>query len=242
MGGAPDGAAGLGGDVSEDAAQVSDEEGRLALAVALTSLAGFVDAVAFVRFGGLFVSFMSGNSTELAALPFQGRLPEAAAAGGVIALFVMGAFAGRLLAQSAGAWRRPALLSVVAALLAVAAIAVSPTAEGAALTLGVAALALAMGLQNSVLREAGGARVTLTYVTGALVNLGHGLADAMLGQPSSWGAYLLMWLGLVGGAGLGALGASRYGAQVLVAPATLAALLALALGGLVRRGRSGRPE
>ena len=237
MGATPNpGAEPVGGGVSEDAAQASDDEGRLALAVALTSLAGFVDAVAFVRFGGLFVSFMSGNTTEMAALPSQGRIAEAAAAAGVIALFVMGAFAGRLLAQSAGAWRRPALLSVVAGLLATSAVAVSPGAEGPALTLGVAALALAMGLQNSVLRQAGGAKVTLTYVTGTLVNLGHGLADAVLGQGSVWGSYLLMWLGLVGGAALGALGATRYGALALVAPAAAAALLALVLGGLVRRG------
>ena len=226
--------------MSQDAAQAADEEGRLALAVLLTSVAGFVDAVAFVRFGGLFVSFMSGNTTEMAALPSQGRLAEAAAAGGVIALFVMGAFAGRLIAQSAGVWRRPALLSVVAGLLAISAVVVTPDAEGPALTLGVAALAMAMGLQNSVLRQAGGAKATLTYVTGTLVNLGHGLADAMLGATSSWSAYLLMWLGLVGGAALGAIGATRYGAQALVAPASVAALLALALGGLVRRGRDRR--
>ncbi len=228
--------------MSQDAAQASDDGRQLALAVALTGLAGFVDAVAFVRFGGLFVSFMSGESTRMAALPSQGGIASAAAAAGVIALFVMGAFSGRLLAQSAGAWRRPALLSVVAALLATAAVVVSPDAEGAAVTLGVAALALAMGLQNSVLQRAGNAKVTPTYVTGTLVSLGHALADTMLGVAAPWSAYLLMWLGLVGGAALGALGASRYGALALVAPAAAAALLALVLGGLVRRGRVGRPS
>ncbi len=228
--------------MNRDAAQAIGERRELALAVALTGLAGFVDAVAFVRFGGLFVSFMSGNSTRMAALPSQDRLAEAAAAAGVIALFVMGAFAGRLLAQSAGAWRRPALLSVVAALLAFAAVVVSPEAEGAAVSVGVAALALAMGLQNSVLHHAGDARATPTYVTGTLVSLGHALADAVLGTVSPWGAYLLMWLGLVGGAALGALVASRYGTLALVAPAAAAALLALVLGGLVRRGRPGRAE
>ena len=221
---------------------LGDDEGRrLALAVALTSLAGFVDAVAFVRFSGLFVSFMSGDSTRMAVLPSQGRLADAAAAGGAIALFVMGAFAARLLAQSAGAWRRPALLSVVAALLAVAAVAVSPDAQGSALAFGVAALTLAMALQSSVLHHAGGARATPTYVTGTLVNLGHALADRLLGAPSPWGSYLLMWLGLVCGAGLGALGANRYGALALVVPAAAAALLALFLGGLVRRERARRP-
>ncbi len=221
--------------MANDAAHTAAEDGNLALAVALTMLAGFVDAVAFVRLDGLFVSFMSGNSTSLAAEPSQGRIGSAAAAGGVIALFVMGAFAGRLLALSAGPWRRPALLSVVAALLMAAAIAVSPHAQGAGLALGVACMPLAMGMQNSVLARAGAAKVTATYVTGTLVNLGHGLADAVLGAPSSWAAYLLMWLGLVAGAALGALGAGRYGALALVLPAASAALLALALGGQVRR-------
>ena len=228
--------------MSQDAAQVGGEKRRLALAVALTGLAGFVDAVAFVRFNGLFVSFMSGNSTRMAALPSQDRLADAAAAAGVIALFVMGAFAGRLLAQSAGAWRRPALLSVVAALLAVAAVIVSPEAEGATVSVGVAALTLAMGLQNSVLHHAYDAKATPTYVTGTLVSLGHALADTALGKASPWGPYLLMWLGLVGGAALGALGASRYGTLALVAPAAAAALLALVLGDVVRRGPPWRAE
>ena len=216
---------------------------RLALAVALTLLAGFVDAVGFVRFGGLFVSFMSGNSTKLAVLPSLGRAGEAAAALGVVLLFVMGAFAGRLVALSAGRWQRPALLSLDAALLALAAAILSPSAGGGALSLGAAAMALAMGMQNSVLHRTGDARVSATYVTGTLVSLGHGLADAALGGASDWPAYLLMWLGLVCGAGVGALAAGRFGALALAAPAAAAALLALTLGALVRGNRRpGPPE
>lgn len=36
------------------------------LAIALAALAGYVDAIGFLRLGGFFVSFMSGNSTRLA--------------------------------------------------------------------------------------------------------------------------------------------------------------------------------
>ena len=35
------------------------------IAAALAALAGYVDAVGFIASGGLFVSFMSGNSTRL---------------------------------------------------------------------------------------------------------------------------------------------------------------------------------
>jgi len=36
------------------------------VAVALAALAGYVDVIGFLKIGGLFVSFMSGNSTRLA--------------------------------------------------------------------------------------------------------------------------------------------------------------------------------
>ena len=228
--------------MSEDGAKAAPDL-ELALGVTLLALAGYVDAVAFLRLNGLFVSFASGDSTRLAALPSEGRLGEAAAAGGVVALFVMGAFAGRLITLATGALARAALLSVVAALLALAVVISGTIRGGAAMALTAAAMALAMGLQNSVLHCAGPVRVTPTYVTGALVKLAHELADAVQGAPSLWGSYLLMWLGLVAGAALGALGAQRLGSLALLPPAVAAALLALGLGGLVRRrSAGGRPS
>ena len=224
--------------MTQDGTEKAAERPDLALDVMLLALAGFVDAVALVRLG-VFVSFASGDSTRFAVLPSQGRLAEGAAAGGLVILFVMGAFAGRLVALSAGAWKQPALLSVVATLLALAAV-VTGLGHGSAAALGAAAMALSMGVQNSVLHKAGGARAAATYVTGTLVSLGHALADALLGTPSLWSTYLLMWLGLLAGAALGALSANHYGAGALILPAAAAALLALGLGGQVRRSQPAR--
>ena len=215
--------------MTQDAAeQAARERADLALDVTLLALAGFVDAVALVRLG-VFVSFASGNSTRFAALPSQGRFAGAGAAGGP------GGGRGR----RGGAGRRPALLSVVAGLLALAA-AITGLGRSPAVALGAAAMALAMGLQNSVLQRAGGTRAGATYVTGALVSLGHALADATLGTASLWRAYLSMWLGLFGGGVLGGLAAMRYGVGALVVPAATAALLALWLGGQVRRAQAAR--
>ena len=228
--------------MSEDKPQAAAPH-ELTLAVALLGVAGYVDAVAFIRLNGLFVSFASGDTTRLAALPSQGRAGDAAAAGGVVALFIMGAFAGRLIGLAAGVWAKPALLSVVAGLLATAAVMIALPDSSMATTLSAAAMTLAKGVQNSVLHRSGRVRVTSTYVTGTLVSLGHALADALLGRTSAWGAYLLMWLGLVAGAALGALGEQRLGPLVLLPPAALAALLAMILGGLVRRdSAAGKPS
>lgn len=57
-------------------------DGRIwMLAAGLALLAGYVDAIGFLRLGGLFVSFMSGNSTRL-AVALVGHLPLAAVAAG----------------------------------------------------------------------------------------------------------------------------------------------------------------
>ena len=92
-----------------------------ALAVCLSALAGFVDAVAFINLGGFFVSFMSGNSTRLGV----GLAQSAANAGvafGLIATFVAGVVLGSLLGRRAGARRRLVVLAAVAVLLAIAAV------------------------------------------------------------------------------------------------------------------------
>lgn len=174
------------------------------LAFSLAALAGFVDAIGFIKSGGLFVSFMSGNSTRMAIGIMEARAVGLAAAA-LIALFVLGVFLSLLVtARVTGAHRKVVALSGVAALLTGAAL-----LENAGFELPtIAMLCLAMGASNTIFRRDGEVSIGVTYTTGTLVKLGDKLADAVLGgSRTDWLPYLLLWLALVGG---GVAGTASY--------------------------------
>ena len=138
------------------------------MACALSALAGYVDAIGFRHLGGLFVSFMSGNSTQLGVSLAEAQWWGAARSLGLIALFVIGAAAGSLIVLGRGANRQPWVLLAEALLLAAAALAYTFGQPSVA----VGAIVLAMGLENAVVQIDGGAGLGLTYVTGALIKVG----------------------------------------------------------------------
>jgi uncharacterized membrane protein YoaK (UPF0700 family) len=179
-----------------------DSHRNIALACALSALAGYVDAIGFLHLGGLFVSFMSGNSTRLGVSLADGQWETAAGAFGLIVLFVAGAAGGSLLVLGRGLHRQPWVLFAEALLLAIAALAYALRQP----TVAIAAIVLAMGLENAVFQIHGGAGLGLTYVTGALVKVGQLLADALMGGPRfGFLPNLLLWAALVFGSLCGAL-------------------------------------
>lgn len=135
-----------------------DSRRNIALACALSMLAGYVDGIGFLHLGGLFVSFMSGNSTRLGVSLAEAQWWQAASALGLIALFVAGAAAGSLVVLGGGAERQPWLLLIETGLLAGAGLC---HAYGLS-TLAIAAIVLAMGLENAVFQIDGGAGLGLT--------------------------------------------------------------------------------
>jgi uncharacterized membrane protein YoaK (UPF0700 family) len=175
---------------------------NVVLACALSALAGYVDAIGFLHLGGVFVSFMSGNSTRMGVGLAKGQWLSAAEAFGVIALFVIGAAAGSLIVLGRGANRQPWLLLVEALLLAAGALCYGFGLSNVA----VAAIVVAMGLENAVFQIRGGAGLGLTYVTGALVKVGQQLAAALTGGARwGWMPNLLLWAAMVTGSVCGAL-------------------------------------
>ncbi len=138
-----------------------DTSRNISLACALSALAGYVDGIGFLHLGGLFVSFMSGNSTRMGVSLAEGQWLSAAEAFGLIALFVIGAASGSLIVLGRGANRQPWVLLAEALLLAAAALCYSFGLSNVA----VAAIVVAMGLENAVFQIRGGGGLGLTYVT-----------------------------------------------------------------------------
>lgn len=195
----------------------------LALAMCLSGLAGFVDAIGFIELGGYFVSFMSGNSTRTGVGIALGST-QALIAGGLIVAFVCGVTLGSL----TGAWaghdrRKPIILLLVSMLLTLAAL-----LSGMGLTAGaIALMAVAMGAENVVFEREGEVPFGLTYMTGALVKLGQRVAGAFLGgDRMAWLPFAMLWAGLVTGAALGASAYPFIGMQGLWIAALAAAVLA----------------
>ncbi len=179
-----------------------DSTRNISLACALSALAGYVDGIGFLQLGGLFVSFMSGNSTRMGVSLAAGQWRPALEALALIALFVMGAAGGSLIARGRGKHRQPLLLLVEAVLLAAAALCYALGLPNVA----VGAIVMAMGLENAVFQIDGGAGLGLTYMTGALVKVGQLIAAALSGGPRfGWVPNLLLWGAMVVGVVLGGL-------------------------------------
>src|SRR3984957_7285802 len=205
------------------------------LAAALAMIAGFIDAYGMITYG-VFVSFMSGNTTQTGYQTAEGAFGPASLSALAILCFVVGAFAGTLLVQAAGRLARRAVFGVVAAALA----------EVVGLTyfdflsvgFGIAIVSAAMGILNSAFSRVGAQSVSLTFVTGTLSRVGSHLALAAKRSPLAdaqgpWDTHLRralllarIWVGFLAGALLSGAATPRFGAWVLAAPALILAALA----------------
>jgi uncharacterized membrane protein YoaK (UPF0700 family) len=210
-----------------------DRNARI-LAVSFAAMAGMVDAIGFLASGGFFLSFMSGNSTRFSVGVVEGA-PYVFMVALLLSSFVAGVVAGSLIGRKnvLSATRRQALILIIISLLLFAA----PLIAGMGfLLVGLCAAAFCMGLENTLFEREGSVSFGLTYMTGALVKIGQGIATAISGGARfDWLPYLLLWLGLVTGAAIGALMFRSFGLDSLFAPAVYAGVFAIVL--LVQRKR-----
>jgi uncharacterized membrane protein YoaK (UPF0700 family) len=181
------------------------DQPRRLLAYAIAGLAGFVDATGFLEADRYFVSFMSGNTTRL-GVDLATNSARAFAPALLILGFVCGVTCGALVAERTGARRKTAVIALAGGLLVGAALARLAGSTEAFLACSV----LAMGVLNNAFRRDGEVAVGLTYMTGALVRFGQGLAARLNGSAlPGWSTSLILWLSLAVGAMLGAVAFTR---------------------------------
>jgi uncharacterized membrane protein YoaK (UPF0700 family) len=210
---------------------------QLTFGLLLTALAGYIDAIGFIRLSSFYTSFMSGNTTQMGVSIAHGQFAQALMPTVLIMMFLMGSTLGSGLAIVTPApWKTTAVLTYEAILI------FGTFAIGLRLPdVGLVSLflALAMGAQNAVLGSVQGFRAGTTFVTGALFSLGQKLAAAMTGtgQPFGWIGDATVWLALLLGAFVGAAVYNALGIFALVFPAALTGALAIVAGLFVRRQR-----
>ncbi len=176
--------------------------GERALAVYLSSITGFIDALGFLYLGGFFLSFMSGNTTRMTAAAAEGAWPVAGKAAGVMALFLVGVMIGALISRLAHRHLPPtrpreAVLLFICLTATIASVWVVTGAELPA----VLSLSFTVGAMNSIFERNGEVSVSLTYMTGTLVKMSQRFVGAFFGgSHSDWIGYFLLWLSLALGA------------------------------------------
>lgn len=198
----------------------------LLFATLATLIAGFVDAVGYAHLGGLFLSFMSGNSTRLGISLVSGAWMAALHGLIVIGCFVAGAVTGTLIADG---WPRRKLVLILTAEVVLFGLALGLTRlDGGFIAL--LPVAVAMGAQNAVHQVILGADVGKSFVTGALFGMGQSIARRLSGRGSLSAAfsYAMSWGAFVAGAGIGTVLLVREGLDTAIGAAAL--LLALLTG------------
>jgi uncharacterized membrane protein YoaK (UPF0700 family) len=187
----------------------------LAVALVLAGVTGFVDAVAYLRFLGVFPANQSGNAVFLGTSIGGATGASGWESGTSMAGFALGVILGELVRRrvpraKVGSW----LLVVEVVLLGVVLVIVGPI-DGVHLIGGVEGYVLivltsmAMGVQTTVIRHVAGTAVATTYQTGAIARMGEAVSR-VVSRASRWReerellVLVLVLACYVGGAAVGA--------------------------------------
>jgi uncharacterized membrane protein YoaK (UPF0700 family) len=190
-------------------------------AALLAGIAGYVDAICYLRLGGAFAANMTGNLVEVGLAVARGQWKLAIWCASLLVAFLLGILAARLVLRIQHSARLSLLLE--AAIIVVAATGV----------LGIAAvpvLAAAMALQNEAVTH-GIVALNVGFITGDLQRVGERLIPAAEpAEPRKRDNRVALLLTILffyaAGAAIGAL-LARWGEGTLILPAALLAATVL---------------
>ncbi len=192
--------------------------GERLLACTFSFVSGFVDSIGFLYLGGVFLSFMSGNTTRSATALVEGNWSLATLAGSCIILFlagvVLGAITNRWATRRWDVFRaREAVLFAVALIFLLTSILTAVGLDDIAIL----TLSVGIGATNSIFERKGEVAIPLTYMTGTLVKMGQRFADTFFGGSHvQWVYHFVLWAALSVGAILGALTFHRLGMHAVI--------------------------
>lgn len=214
--------------MSTPAAQPRLRTRAIPLICLLCAAAGSTDAIAYLLCSQVFVANMTGNTVLLAISLLHHQFGKAALRGGLVAAFLGGVVISRLLARRAGERVTKSQRVAVLAVQSLVLLLLSWKGAAADARLLLVLLAVILGVQNGAFRYIGGFHLNTTFITGDLELLGEAIVDRRSPLPKV-SAFLLSWVGYLGGGVLGALGAQEMPRHAFVFSTILAVLAALAL-------------
>jgi uncharacterized membrane protein YoaK (UPF0700 family) len=189
-------------------------------AALLAGIAGYVDAICYLRLGGAFAANMTGNLVEVGLAAAQGQWRLAIWCTSLLVAFVIGVLAARLVLRTHHSARISLLLEAAIILVA---------ASGQLGAAAVPVLAAAMALQNEAVTH-GIVALNVGFITGDLQTIGERLISRAPDEPRKRDTQAPLLLTILvfyaAGAAIGAL-AAVWGATALILPAAVLAGAAL---------------
>ena len=187
----------------------------LVVAVLLAAITGFVDAVAYTRFLGVFPANQSGNAAFLGMAIGGSSVSTVWRPATAMAGFALGIVVGQLVRRRAPRVRLGAWLLMCELALFLVVIAISGPLDRERLIGGgqgfvlIVLTSMAMGVQTEVIRHVAGTAVATTYQTGAIARVGEAVSrvlsrTAQLRQERELVVLLAVLAAYVAGAAVGA--------------------------------------
>jgi uncharacterized membrane protein YoaK (UPF0700 family) len=207
----------------------------LVVAVLLAALTGFVDAVAFDRFLGVFPANQSGNAVFLGTSIGGSANATGWESGTSMAAFAVGIVTAELVRRRVRGPRLGAWLLAAELLLFGVVIAIKGPIDGVHIVDGVEAFSLivlismAMGVQTLVIRRVAGTSVATTYQTGAIARMGESITNVLtraapLREQRELVVLLLVLASYVAGAAVGAASPGQWRWSMVLAAGVVAVI------------------
>jgi len=210
----------------------------LFVAVLLAAVTGFVDAVAFNRFLGVFPANQSGNAVFLGMAIGGSTVSTVWRPATAMVGFALGIVVGQLVRRRVQGARLGAWLLVCEFVLFVVVIAITGPIERVHLIGGgegfvlIVLTSMAMGVQTEVIGHVAGTAVSTTYQTGAIARVGEAITrvvsrTARLREEGEVVVLLLVLAAYVGGAAVGAAAPGEWHWSMILAATVVGALAVL---------------